>query len=556
MNRADIEKRLKKGEEQYNSLFFHSSDAIFVLNRSAYIKKVNPSASTLTGSRDVDLLKKNFKTMIKATTDNHLEECFERALKGVSSTLEVEFIHDYTHKQKVISLIPIQVDLIVEEILIIAEMKNKIATIDELTGLPNRKFLMTKLSTALLQASKHNEKLAVIFIDLDRFKLLNDALGHRLGDRALQMIAARVEQILHGSSATLARVGGDEFVVLIRHLHSLEQASETAGRLLEKIREPLIIEGYEFTLTASIGISIYPDSGVEADTLIKSADAALYRAKANGSDVCELFNKEMRYQLYEKFYVENDLRRALARGEFALFFQPQFHLETNRYCGEEVLVRWFHPFEGVVSPVKFLSIAEETGLIVSIGKWVLREACVQKMELIQMGLPEVPMSVNLSLRQFLQKNIVEMVKEILDESKLPPYLLELEVTESVTIDIDRTIDVLKRLLKLGVRISLDDFGTGYSSLQYVSQLPIEELKIDQSFVQNIGKGKQSEGIISMIINLAKYLDLSVIAEGVETKEQLLFLRKQRCDKVQGYIYSKPLNLQEYKLYLSEFLNKE
>ncbi|WP_227936761.1 EAL domain-containing protein [Alkalihalobacillus deserti] len=560
MSPTNIEKKFQKSEQQYNSLFFHSSNAIFVLNRFAKIEKVNPGASLMTGYSSDDLLKTKLSELSHTKNSAQLVESFEKALDGITSTFKTEMRHHSLKELTVnMTMVPIEVDHVVEGIIVIAEnitdeLKiSKMAMEDDLTGLPNRRFLTEKLSSAIEYAYHQEEKLAVMFIDLDRFKLFNDTLGHLLGDQALKTIASRLKFALN-DFGILTRVGGDEFVVLIPQLRSVKQATDAASQLLEHIRDPLIIDGYEFTITGSVGISIFPESGEDAESLIKSADAAMYRAKTNGSDTCELFKKEMGYQLHEKFHIENDLRRALERGEFSLFFQPQFNLATNQYCGEEVLVRWYHPVEGLISPIKFLSIAEETGLIVSIGEWILKEACFQKKRLIERGFPKVPMSVNLSLRQFLQKNIVETVKSVLDESQLAPSLLELEVTESVTIDINRTKDVLQRLLSLGVHISLDDFGTGYSSLQYVSQLSIQELKIDQSFVQNIGKEKQSEGIISMIINLAHYLNISVIAEGVETEEQLVFLKTQRCDKVQGYYYSKPLALKEYNVFLTKVIN--
>ncbi|MFC0557756.1 sensor domain-containing protein [Halalkalibacter alkalisediminis] len=560
MGDFDIVRKLKKSEQQYESLFFHSSNAIFILNSAAEIKKVNPLATLVTGYKEEDLLMMKLGDLVHQNDAQTMDKCYEKALKGIASTIEMDMSHPSLNELTIkLFLVPIEIDNVVESVMAIVENMtdelkiSKMAMEDDLTGLPNRRCLMEKLSSSLTYAFDHKEKLAVLFIDLDRFKLVNDALGHLLGDQALIKIASRLQNVLDELDL-LARVGGDEFVILIPHLSSVEQATNTAKQLLEEIRDPLVIEGYEFTLTASIGISIYPDSGTDTESLMKSADAAMYRAKANGSDACELYKREMRYQLHEKFHVENDLRRALERGEFSLFFQPQFDLSTNQYCGEEVLVRWDHPVEGLISPSKFLSIAEESGLIVAIGEWVLKESCLQKKRLIEQGFPEVPMSVNLSLKQFLQKNIVETVKNALQESKLPPHLLELEVTESVTIDIDRTKGVLQRLLSLGVHISLDDFGTGYSSLQYVSQLSIQELKIDQTFVRNIGKERQSEGIISMIINLAHYLNITVIAEGVETEEQLLFLKEHRCNKVQGYYYSRPLALKEYKVFLTDTLH--
>ncbi len=499
--------------------------------------------------------KKIFIVFFNKEDHRQLKQLFQLALSGQRVTVSMQFNYAVPNHPIVnVSVIPIQENDKVHEVIGIIEditdqlKVSQLAMEDELTGLPNRRYLMEKLTASLASTTVRKEKLAVLFIDLDRFKLVNDTLGHYLGDQALKLVALRLRDALP-DSAIITRVGGDEFVVLLPELENVNEAKQTAEKLLEEIRYPLLIDEYEFTLTGSIGIAIFPECAKDAESLIKSADAALYRAKADGGDANKLFQSEMRFLLHEKFYVENDLRRALERGEFSLYFQPQFDLKTNQYCGEEVLVRWNHPTEGLISPVKFLTVAEETGLIVSIGEWVLREACYQKKKLVNMGFPQVPMSVNLSLRQFLHRDIVKQVEGALHDSCLAPRLLELEVTESVTIDIDRTVNILNRLLALGVKISLDDFGTGYSSLQYVSQLPIQELKIDQSFVRNIGQGKQSEGIISMIINLAHYLEISVIAEGVETEQQLMFLQKQNCNKVQGYYYTKPLCMSDYQKYL-------
>ncbi|TWI57136.1 putative bifunctional diguanylate cyclase/phosphodiesterase [Halalkalibacter nanhaiisediminis] len=561
MNQSEIEKRLRESEEQYRSLFRYSTNAMFVLNRLGQFEQVNPATSRMTGYVEDELVMMHFNELVFEQGHKLAQDFVQRALKGSSETFDIELRHRLKQKLFVhLTLVPNEINGEIKGVIGVAEDITKrkqdeqkikrMANEDELTGLPNRRSLTEHLATAITLADRNNEQLAVLFIDLDRFKLVNDTLGHILGDKALKEMGKRINEGLQ-EEAILARMDGDEFIALIPRLSSLEQATEVASQLLEWIKQPLLIDGYEFTLTGSIGIAMYPDSGDNVELLIKCADAAMYSAKTKGGDVFEKYEENMRYKFFERFHVENDLRRALEKGEFFLYFQPQFDAVTNELCGEEVLVRWFHPEEGVTSPNKFIAIAEETGLIIPIGKWILRQACLQKKKWIDLGYPHVSMSVNLSLRQFLQQNIVETVKDILEESQLPPHLLEIEVTESVTIDIERTIDILKRLTALGIKISLDDFGTGYSSLQYVSQLPIQELKIDQSFVRNIGKGQNSEGIIAMIINLAHFLNLKVIAEGVETEAQLSYLVKQRCDKVQGYFHSRPLSVEEYELFLQQ-----
>ncbi|MBU8905012.1 putative bifunctional diguanylate cyclase/phosphodiesterase [Desertibacillus haloalkaliphilus] len=415
---------------------------------------------------------------------------------------------------------------------------------DVLTELPNRRLFIERLEQSIEAAIQTEEQLAVLFVDIDRFKVINDTLGHVLGDLALTEITKRINECLCNSEF-LGRMGGDEFILLIPQMDHLDEAFAVAESIRDVISLPLDIEGYEFTLTSSIGIAALPQNGTNAETLIKCADAAMYRAKANGAERIQLYSAEMNRGFNEWFQVENDLRKALEREEFELYYQPQFDTRTKALTGVEVLVRWHHPNNGLVPPAKFIPIAEETGLIVPIGEWILRQACKQKKRWIDEGYPEIPISVNLSLRQFMQKNIVERVAEIIDETGIPPHLLDLEITESVTIDLNRTLRILNELKQLGITISLDDFGTGYSSLQYLSIFPIDELKIDKSFIDGIGMSTNNEAIIPMIINLGHTLKLQVVAEGVETKEQLDFLMKHSCDVVQGYYYSKPLAESEY-----------
>ncbi|WP_100404948.1 putative bifunctional diguanylate cyclase/phosphodiesterase [Bacillus solitudinis] len=560
MRQEDMEKRLKEIEQQFQSLFHYNTNAIFVLNRLGSFIRVNPSSTLITGYLEKELLSLEFEKLVCSKDLIRAQEYVNLALDGQSETFEVEMVHQQGKRLYMnVTLIPSLVEGRVEGIIGIAqdmtkrkhaeEQIKKIANEDELTKLPNRRYFHEVLKKAIAEAELEKNNLAVLFIDLDRFKLVNDTLGHFFGDAALKMLADRLHNGI-GEHDVLARMGGDEFIVFLPS-SSYPLVNEVASKLLKLIREPLLIDDYEFTITGSIGISTYPENGRDAEALIRSADAAMYRAKASGGDVFKHYNREMNDEFYELFHVENDLRKALERGEFKLYFQPQFETKSGKLCGEEVLVRWNHPNEGLVGPSKFISIAEETGLIIPIGEWILREACHQKSRWIKSGLPAVPMSVNVSQRQFLQVKFFEKIQSILKETELPPQYLDLEVTESVTIDINRTLAVLSNLTQLGINISLDDFGTGYSSLKYVSQLPIQELKIDQSFISGIGKGLNSEGIISLIINLAHLLGLVVIAEGVEKKEQLDYLASQGCDRIQGFLHSKPLSLQEYEEYLKK-----
>ncbi|WP_096198896.1 sensor domain-containing protein [Bacillus sp. FJAT-45350] len=557
-----IETKLRESEQQYFSLFHFNTNAIFVLSREGQFERVNPAAVRLTGFSESELTTMTFHSLLEKKSVQTISRLVVKAIKGQAQTFEIPINHKENKKVILnVTVVPNIIDGQVRGTIgiaqdvtkkrIVEEKVAKMANEDVLTGLPNRRLFIKALEDSIEKANRKNEKLAILFIDIDRFKIINDTLGHSFGDEALIEITRRLNDCLDGQ-ALLARMGGDEFTLLIPSVNLNEEVCEVAERILGKVSQPLEVEGYEFTMTTSIGIAIFPDSGSNAETLIKCADAAMYRAKAQGTDRYQLYSTDMNRGFYEWFQVENDLRRALEREEFELYYQPQFLTSEQKVIGVEVLVRWQHPEHGLVPPGKFISIAEETGLIVPIGEWVLRNACKQMKEWLDKGYPNIQISVNLSLRQFMQKNIVQVVEKALTDSQLPPEYLDLEITESVTIDLSRTMTILEKLKELGVKISLDDFGTGYSSLQYLSEFPIDELKIDQSFVNNIGIKENSKAIIAMIINLGHLLNLEVIAEGVETKEQVEFLLDKGCDKVQGYFYSRPLSTIDYERVMKKF----
>lgn len=561
MDQSEIEKnKLRKSEQEYRSLFRYHSDAIFVFEGSGQCLRVNPSAVKLTGYPEEQLLGMELLDLFYPKDHDRVHWYMAEALKGHSLTFEIAIKPHLQHRKLIVqfTLAPIEADQkangvmgIVRELSVNSQTSPiNMSDIDELTGLPNRRFFMQWLEQMILLSKDSDERGAILFIDLDRFKQANDSLGRTVGDQTLKEISRRLVSLIDGH-ALVARVGGNEFIVGMTNVSSDNQISLMAEKCLTEIKSPFLIDGYEFMITGCIGISLFPSHANNAEALVKTANLALDRAKGRGSNAVEFYKSNMIHYFHEHFQVENDLRRAIKNGEFSLAFQPQLSLITNQICGEEVLVRWHHPDNGTIPPDKFIMIAEETGLIVDIGEWVLREACTQKKQWIEKGLPKTPISVNLSLRQFLQHNIVEIISSILEETQLHPSLLKIEVTESVSINVTRTLEVLEQLITLGVKISLDDFGTGYSSLQYISQFPVHELKIDQSFVKNIGNGLNSEGIISLIIKLAHVMDLTVIAEGVETSEQRNYLANQGCDKVQGFLYSKPLINTEYEQFLQQ-----
>jgi diguanylate cyclase (GGDEF)-like protein len=415
------------------------------------------------------------------------------------------------------------------------------AHFDLLTDLPNRMMFQDRLTLALAHANRHRKMLAVLFVDLDRFKTIVDTLGHAMGDRLLRAVAERLSSCLEEGD-TLARLGGDEFVVLLPEISRADKAVKLAHKILEVLKPSFSFSGHELHITTSIGISLYPYDGEDADTLLKNADTALYRAKEQGRNNYQLYTPAMNARAFERLALENSLRKALERKEFMVHYQPQVDLRTRAIVGTEALLRWQHPDLGVVYPSEFIPIAEETGLIVPLGEWVLRTACAQAKAWQKAGLPPVSVAVNLSARQFQQHDLVDTVSRTLKETGLDPRWLEIEITESIAMqNADYTIVILRDLKDMGMQIAMDDFGTGYSSLSYLKKFPIDSLKIDQSFVRDIPTDANDAAIANAIIVLAHSLKLKVIAEGVETPEQEAFLREHQCDRFQGFLFSNPVN---------------
>ena len=433
----------------------------------------------------------------------------------------------------------------------IEEQIKQLAYYDTLTGLPNRRMFKDRLELTLAQTHRSRQQVGVLFLDLDRFKVVNDSLGHRLGDQLLQRTADRLRHSIRGGD-TLARLGGDEFTVLLHTLASAEDIVIVAERIIEAIRPAFFLDGREVFVTTSIGGSVFPEDGIDADGLLKNAEVAMYRAKNQGRNSYQLFTPVMNQRALERLGLETSLHKALANQEFILHYQPQTDLRTGQIIGMEALVRWHMPDRGLVPPGEFIPLAEETGLIVPLGQWVLRAACEQTQLWHSQGFAHLRVAVNLSLRQFLQPDLVPTIDQILRETGLDPSCLELEITESVAMEgIDSKIATLNHLKALGAHVSLDDFGTGYSSLNYLKQLPIDNIKIDRSFVSMITLDPRDAAIATTIITMAHQLGLTVIAEGVELPEQLEFLRKQDCDVMQGYLFSEPVCADEFTVLLKE-----
>ncbi|MGB5079927.1 MAG: EAL domain-containing protein [Burkholderiales bacterium] len=417
------------------------------------------------------------------------------------------------------------------------------ANYDGLTGLPNRNLLHDRLRQSVF-GQRYARSIAVVFIDLDHFKFVNDSLGHNAGDKLLQYVAERLQSTVRDGD-TVARIGGDEFVLILNDQAREDVIFRAMQRIVSKVSEPIKIEERELNITCSAGISLYPQDGPDVETLLKNADAAMYRAKSRGRNNFQFFTSEMNALVNERLNLEHSLRRALERKELLLYYQPRVNLKTGAIDSVEALLRWQHPEWGLILPERFIPLAEETGLIVPIGEWVLREACTQKRIWEDSGLPQVAVSVNLSARQFRDENLSRAIAEILSETGVRPGQLEMELTESMVMhDAEAAIATLEGLKSLGVRLSVDDFGTGYSSLSYLTRLPLDALKIDGSFVRDIGKDPEDGVLAQAIISLGHSLHLSVVAEGVETGVQLGFLIANHCDEVQGYYFSRPVPPEE------------
>ena len=404
--------------------------------------------------------------------------------------------------------------------------------------------MQDRLEIALAGARRHNEKVALLFLDLDRFKIYNDSLGHGFGDLLLKHVAERLRDCARKQD-TVARIGGDEFLFVLTRVKDIAGAAIMAERITDEMSREFTIQGRTINISCSLGVSMFPEHGADSETLIKNADAAMYSAKDNGRNNFRFFTAEMHAQAVERLTLENDLRLALERKEFFLVYQPQMAIESGKLTGFEALIRWQHPERGLVPPDKFIPVAENSGLIVAIGEWVLRTACAQARKWQGDGLLTVPVAVNVSAAQFRQEGFLALVRRVLLDTDLLPQYLELELTEGLLLsNADVIYSVLQELKDMGLKLAIDDFGTGYSSLSYLKQFPVNKLKIDRSFVRDVAVDPDDAAITISIIRLAKSMNLRVIAEGVETEAQLTFLREHQCDEIQGYYFSEPVSPDE------------
>ncbi len=453
---------------------------------------------------------------------------------------------------------------------------HNLAYYDHVTGLPNRALLYDRLKTTLGRSRRHAEMFGVLFLDLDRFKLVNDTLGHDAGDNLLSQVSTRLSNCLRDSDEigrtipedeiserhTIARLGGDEFVVLLSQINKAEDAARAAQRIAKEIAKSYEIKGSVVNISTTIGISVFPTDGDDAEVLLKNADIAMYHAKKKGRNRYQFYSEDIHRKAQERFSLEQDLRKAIEREDFRLVYQPKINASSGTVSGVEALIRWDHPTEGSIMPQEFISLAEETELIIPLGEWIIETACKQARAWHDSGLGDIHVAVNCSSTQLIKADMRSSIVSILKQTGLEPEYLEIELTESLLLeDAERGIQILENLRNTGIKTSIDDFGTGFSSMSYLRRLPVNKLKIDRSFVKEIGDKKSDEAIISAILTLAKHLDLTVVAEGVETHTQLAYLLENGCDEIQGYLVSKPLEPHEFEKWMRaqswqhRFLNK-
>jgi diguanylate cyclase (GGDEF)-like protein/PAS domain S-box-containing protein len=545
---------IRQGEEKYRTILESIQEGYFEVDLNGKFTFCNNSMSRLTGCSKEELLGMNHKQFTNEETAKEVFQAFDNVYttgepsKGFDWQIIRKdggegFIEASVTLQKDSSGKPTGFKGMIRDI---TERKrteqqiNYMATHDVLTGLPNRLMFNQLLNQAIRSAQRHKRQLAVFFIDLDRFKIINDSLGHEAGDRLLKEMARRFKKSLR-SDDVVGRLGGDEFVILIEEVDELSQVALVAHKILTTTIQPMSLQGEECRVTASIGISIYPGNGTDEQTLIKNADMAMYFAKEEGRNNYQFYSKDIQSLSNKRFSIETNLRRALERNELSLKYQAKVDFKTGMITGVEALLRWKNLSIGLITPTQFIPVAEETGLIVPIGRWVMKTACAQNVAWQRQGLPPVCMAVNLSLRQLIDDNLLEDIKAALDDSGMAPNLLELEITESMVMhNPPRLIELLTNIKKLGVRLAIDDFGTGYSSLAQIQHFPIDTLKVDRSFIRNLAQDSENQAITQAIITMGKTLKLTVVAEGVETQEQKDFLRDLICDEMQGFYFSKPI----------------
>lgn len=553
--RKRSERSLRESEKRYRLLFERSLAGVFRTTLDGRIIECNPAAAQMFGYTPDEILAVSMLDLYYSNSDR---EIFLAKVKSRKSVTNHEMKFRRKNGESVWVMVNVTlveddfgVPSVVEGSLVdITERKaaekriQSLAYYDALTGLPNRILLRDRLSQALRAARRQQQQVAVFFLDLDRFKVINDSLGHSVGDVLLQEVAARLRTFVREAD-TVARLGGDEFVIVVNGVRDICDVAIAAERFMDAMSAAFVVQGNRLNIGCSIGISVFPEHGTESENLIELADAAMYNAKESGRNNFQVFTADMRAKAVERLTLESGLRLALEKKELFLVYQPQVDIATGNISGMESLLRWKHPKLGLVPPDRFIRIAENSGLILPIGEWVLETACSHLRQLQDEGLPIVPVAVNVSAVQFRHKTFCELIRRVLRDTRLDPKYLELELTESLLLaHADVTLAVLQELKSMGIKLAIDDFGTGYSSLNYLKRFPVSKLKIDRSFVRDVAISSDDAAITTAIISMAKSLNLKVIGEGVETQAQMSFLDEHSCDGIQGYYFSRPLSIEQ------------
>ena len=550
--RRQAERAIRESEKRYRLLFERNLAGVFRTTLAGSFVECNQATACMFGYDSPEEVmevpvanlydaasdREGFLTKLKSekSVTNHEMKFRRKNGESAWAVLNVSLVDDDSGIASIVegTLVDITERKVAEE------RVQSLAYYDALTGLPNRILLHDRLSKALATARRQMHKVALLFFDLDRFKIINDSLGHSVGDLLLEDVAERLKSCAREED-TVARLGGDEFVIVLTHVNDIPGAAVSAERFMDAMTARFVIQGHSLSIGCSLGISIFPEHGADSETLIKHADAAMYSAKDIGRNNFQFFTADMNAQALERLTLENGLRLALEKKELFLMYQPQMNIATGKISELEALLRWQHPVLGLVPPDKFIRIAENSGLIVPIGEWVLRTACSQARKWKDEGLPPVSIAINVSAVQFRQQGFCELIRRVLRETGLAPHYLELELTESLLLgNADVTLSVLQELKAMGLTLAIDDFGTGYSSFSYLKRFPVSKLKIDRSFVRDVAVNPDDAAITTAIISMAKSLNLKVIAEGVEDEAQMSFLRAHQCDEIQGYYFSRPL----------------
>ncbi|MEH7114112.1 EAL domain-containing protein [Neobacillus niacini] len=542
-----------------------SIDTMLVIDEHGIVLKVNPAVEKMFNYIEDEIVNQHLSVLFSEEKSKISIDTILKTIKNVNYIIGYENLYEVTASRKDGSAFPVEIqigkryvqnrNLIAFTIRDITKKKHdqeiitQMAYHDSLTNLPNRRLFNEQLTLKLNEARQSYQPLVIMYVDMDRFKYINDSLGHMMGDRLLQKIAKRLSESIRKQDL-VARMGGDEFTILLPETDR-ESALEIAEEIFKVFKSPFYIDNYELFLTTCIGISTFPYDGEDSQVLLRNADAALHRAKEQGKNQYKVFHTGMNIQSYRTFIMQNDLRKAIEQEELTLVYQPKVEIESGTVKSAEALLRWNHPSWGTISPAEFIPLAEESGQIVDIGNWVLRNACEQSKAWEAAGYNPIPISVNFSAQQFLQKDLIDNIQRILAETEVSPELVEIEITESMLLGNGEIITrTLNQLRKMGIKISIDDFGTGYSSLSYLNRLPLDTIKIDQTFIQEISsESSKGKSLISAIISLAHGLNMKVVAEGVETEEQLKFLKLHQCQEAQGYVYSPPISPKEFEGFL-------